>query len=46
MMNSKKWLSENGFIVRHIMGDWYLVRLYGDKRNPFHHIIFPMKIVT
>lgn len=46
MMSSKKWLSENGFIVRHIMGDWYLVRLYGDKRNPLHHIIFPMKIVT
>lgn len=44
MMNSKKWLNDNGFIVRHIKGDWYLVRLYGDKRNPLYHIIFPMKL--
>ena len=38
-----EWLAEHGFIVKHLFGKWYLVRLYADKGNPFHHIVFPMR---
>lgn len=39
-----KWLIEHGFIVKHLFGDWYLVRLYADKSNFLYHIIFPMRL--
>lgn len=38
-----EWLAKHGFIVKHLFGEWYLVRLYADKGNPFHHIVFPMR---
>lgn len=42
--NMVKWLIEHGFVVKHLFGNWYLVRLYADKSNLLHHIIFPMKL--
>ena len=39
---TREWLEKNGFIKKHIFGDWYIVRLYtkGWRRL----IMFPMKI--
>ena len=42
-MNTE-WLAKHGFIAKHLFGKWYLVRLYADKGNPFHHIVFPMRL--
>ena len=40
-----EWLIEHGFVVRHLFGNWYLVRLYADRSNPLHHIVFPTRLV-
>lgn len=41
-MNTE-WLAKHGFIVKHLFGKWYLVRLYADKDNLLHHVVFPMR---
>lgn len=41
-MNTE-WLTKHGFVVKHLFGKWYLVRLFADTGNPLHHIIFPMR---
>lgn len=38
------YLTKHGFIVCHIYRDWYLVRLYANKKHPLYHIVFPMII--
>lgn len=43
--NMVKWLIEHDFVVKHLFGNWYLVRLYADKSNLLYHIIFPMKLI-
>jgi len=40
-----EYLIKHGFIVRHLFGNWYLVRLYADRSNPLHHIVFPTRLV-
>ena len=39
-----KELSEMGFIYKRLTKHLYLVRLYANKNNPLHRIIFPMFI--
>lgn len=38
------YLTKAGFVVKHLIGKWYLVRLYAKKSHPFYHIIFPIRI--
>ena len=42
--NMLDYLTKHGFIVCHIYRDWYLVRLYANKKHPLYHIVFPMII--
>lgn len=39
-----KQLKKCGFIYKRISKNWYLVRIYADKKRFLYHVVIPMRL--